>query len=136
MDDTLREAMDVDGLRALVERIETGEVNIVTVDSTEPSPLCHELLVGKAFTFLDDAEAIDRRSRSVPLRRGLPVDLNEIGTVSSEAIAEVAAQVIPEPRTCDELYELIESLVVTRAQDAWRTLFGALADVGLSLIHI
>jgi len=134
MDDTLREAMDVDGLRALVERIETGEVNIVTVDSTEPSPLCHELLVGKAFTFLDDAEAIDRRSRSVPLRRGLPVDLNEIGTVSSEAIAEVAAQVIPEPRTCDELYELIESLVVTRAQDAWRTLFGALADVGRGVV--
>ena len=130
MDDTLREAMDVDGLRALVERIESGEVDIIAVDSTEPSPLCHELLVGKAFTFLDDAEAIDRRSRAVPLRRGLPVDLNEIGTVSAEAIAEVAGQVVPEPGSADELYELIESLVVTRAQDGWRTLFDALVDAG------
>ena len=130
MDDTLREAMDVDGLRAMVERIERGQIDIVAVDSTEPSPLCHELLVGKAFTFLDDAEAIDRRSRAVPLRRGLPVDLTEIGTVSSEAITEVAGQVVPEPSSPDELYELIESLVVTRAQDGWRTMFDVLATAG------
>ena len=130
MDDTLREAMDVDGLRAMVERIERAEIDIVTVDSTEPSPLCHELLVGKAFTFLDDAEAIDRRSRAVPLRRGLPVELTEIGKVSPEAIAEVASQVIPNPTTPDELYELIESLVVTRAQDVWRPMFESLSEVG------
>ena len=130
MDDTLREAMDVDGLRAMVERIERGEIDIVAVDSTEPSPLCHELLVGKAFTFLDDAEAIDRRSRAVPLRRGLPVDLTEIGKVSPEAITEVASQVIPEPANPDELYELIESLVVTRAQDCWRPMFDELSGAG------
>ena len=130
MDDTLREAMDVDGLRAVVERIEKGEIDIVAVDSTEPSPLCHELLVGKAFTFLDDAEAIDRRSRAVPLRRGLPVDLTEIGKVSRDAIAEVAAQVLPDPASSDELYELIESLVVTRAQDTWRTLFDEVVAAG------
>ncbi len=130
MDDTLREAMDVDGLRGLVEGIETEEIEIVTVDSTEPSPLCHELLVGKAFTFLDDAEAIDRRSRAVPLRRGLPVDLTEIGTISAEAVAEVAGQVIPEPDTDDELFELIESLVVVRAQDIWRPMFEQLVLAG------
>ncbi|MFT7476676.1 MAG: ATP-dependent Lhr-like helicase, partial [Verrucomicrobiales bacterium] len=134
MDDTLREAMDVDGLRALVERIEAGELEIVTVDSTEPSPLCHELLVGKAFTFLDDAEAIDRRSRAVPLRRGLPVDLTEIGTVSAAAIAEVAEQVVPDPRSADELYELVESLVVTRAVDAWRPMFDELVAANRATI--
>ena len=130
MDDTLREAMDIDGLRGLVERLERGELEVVTVDSTEPSPLCHELLVGRAFTFLDDAEAIDRRSRAVPLRRGLPVDLTEIGTVSPDAVAEVAQQVIPDPASPDELYELIESLVVTRAQDCWRTMFDELVRAG------
>ena len=130
MDDTLREAMDVDGLREMVERIEREEIEIITVDSTEPSPLCHELLVGKAFTFLDDAEAIDRRSRAVPLKRGLPVDLTEIGTVSPEAILEVASQVMPEPASADELFELIESLVVTTAQDAWRPMFNQLVSLG------
>ncbi len=136
MDDTLREAMDVDGLRELVERLENGELEVVTVDSTEPSPLCHELLVGKAFTFLDDAEAIDRRTRAVPLRRGLPVQLHEIGTVSPEAIAEVAEQVVPRPESPDELYELLESLVVTRAVDAWRPLFRELCDAGRAFLAI
>lgn len=126
MDDTLREAMDLDGLRELVGRLEDNTLEVVTVDSTEPSPLCHELLVGKAFTFLDDAEAIDRRSRAVPLRRGLPVDLTEIGEVAPEAIAEVAGQVIPDPKTPDELYELLDSLVATRAEDAWRPMFDEL----------
>ncbi len=130
MDDTLREAMDVDGLRALVERLERNEIEVIAVDSTEPSPLCHELLVGKAFTFLDDAEAIDRRSRAVPLRRGLPVDLTEIGTVSNDAMLEVAEQVIPDPQTTDELYELLDSLIVTRAVDAWRTMFDELQRAG------
>ena len=130
MNDTLREAMDIDGLRAMVERLENDQIEVVCVDSTEPSPLCHELLVGKAFTFLDDAEAIDRRTRAVPLRRGLPVDLTEIGKVSAEAIAEVAAQVIPDPRSPDELYELLDSLVVTRPVDAWRNDFDALLAAG------
>ncbi len=130
MEDTLKEAMDLDGLRHLVSRLESGEIDVVTVDSTEPSPLCHELLVGKAFTFLDDAEAIDRRSRAVPLRRGLPVDLSEIGTVSHEAVAAVADQVIADPRNADELYELLESLVVSPAVDAWRSWFDELVEHG------
>ncbi len=130
MDDTLREAMDVDGLRELVAGIEKGDVEIVCVDSTEPSPLCHELLVGKPFTFLDDAEAIDRRTRSVPLRRGLPVDLSEIGVVSADAIAEIETQVVPSPATSDELYELIENLVIIEARDDWRPLFEQLNAAG------
>ena len=130
MEDTLKEAMDLDGLRYLVERLETGDIEVVTVDSTEPSPLCHELLVGKAFTFLDDAEGIDRRSRAVPLKRGLPVDLSEIGTVSHDAVACVADQVIPDPRNADELYELLESLVVSPATDAWRLWFDELVAAG------
>lgn len=130
MDDTLREAMDVDGLRALVQRLEDDDLEVVCVDSTEPSPLCHELLVGKAFTFLDDAEAIDRRTRAVPLRRGLPVDLSEIGRVSADAIAEVADQVIPNPTTPDELHELLDSVVVSRAVDSWRPLFDELRSSG------
>ena len=126
MDDTLREAMDLDGLRALVERLEAGTIEVITVDSTEPSPLCHELLVGKAFTFLDDAEGIDRRSRAVPLRRGLPVDLSEIGALTHDSVAVVAEQVVADPRDADELFELLESLVVSPAVDAWRMWFDEL----------
>ncbi len=130
MEDTLREAMDLDGLRELVQRLESGTIEVVTVDSTEPSPLCHELLVGKAFTFLDDAEAIDRRSRAVPLRRGLPVDLSEIGAISHEAVAAVSDQVIPDPRNADELFELLDALVVSPAVEPWRLWFDELVAAG------
>ncbi len=130
MHDTFEEAMDLSGLRALIERLENDDIEVVSVDSTEPSPLCHELLVGKAFTFLDDAEAIDRRSRAVPLRRGLPVDSSEIGSLTHDAVAEVADQVLADPRSADELYELIQSLVLTPATSAWRLWFDELVDSG------
>lgn len=136
MHDTFDEAMDLDGLRVLVTALENNEMEVVTVDSTEPSPLCHELLVGKAFTFLDDAEAIDRRSRSVPLKRGLPVDISEIGALTHDAVAEVAEQVMPDPQSADELYELVESLVVMAAVDAWRPWFDELVDAGRAVCAV
>src|SRR5262249_31728681 len=52
MYDCLHEAMDVDGLRALLTRIETGAVRITYRDATEPSPLAHEILNGRPYTFL------------------------------------------------------------------------------------
>jgi len=128
MHDTMNEAMDVDGLVALVERIESGDMEVVVSDSVEPSPLSHELLVGKPFTFLDDAEAIDRRSRTVPLRRGLAVDLTQIGSVADTAIDRVRAEAAPDVRTADELHDLLADLIRTPAQDQWQPLFGQLVE--------
>ncbi len=76
--DCLTEAMDIAGLRELIGRIEQGEVKVVVRDTTEPSVLAHEILNGRPFTYLDDAELEDRRSRAVPLRRGLPVEPHEL----------------------------------------------------------
>src|SRR5947208_15389627 len=73
LDDCLHEAMDVDGLRALLADIESGRVQVVTRDTVEPSVLAHEILNGRPFTYLDDAPLEERRSRAVQLRRGLPV---------------------------------------------------------------
>src|SRR5207249_9027667 len=71
LEDCLREAMDVDGLRALLGEIESGRVQVVTRDTVEPSVLAHEILNGRPFTYLDDAPLEERRSRAVQLRRGL-----------------------------------------------------------------
>ena len=71
--DSLTEALDCDGLVELWRRVEEGEVRFHFVDSTEPSLLAHEILTAAPYAFLDDGEAIDRRTRAVPLRRGLPV---------------------------------------------------------------
>lgn len=126
MFDTLNEGMDVDGLCELVSRLESGDLQVTCVDSVEPSPLSHELLVGPAFTFLDDAEAIDRRSRSVPLRRGIPVELTDIGGVDLSAINQVRIEADPDIRNAAELHDLLADLVRTRVRPQWQVLFDEL----------
>ncbi len=126
MFDTLNEGMDVDGLCELVSRLESGDLQVTCVDSVEPSPLSHELLVGPAFTFLDDAEAIDRRSRAVPLRRGIPVELTDIGGVDLSAINQVRVEAEPDVRNAAELHDLLVDLVRTRVRPQWQVLFDEL----------
>ena len=97
--DCLTEALDCDGLVELWRRVEAGEVRFHFVDSTEPSLLAHEILNAAPYAFLDDGEAIDRRSRTVPLRRGLPLAIQEMGRVTQEAIDRVRAEIEPAPTT-------------------------------------
>ncbi|HTC80322.1 MAG TPA: helicase-related protein, partial [Acidimicrobiia bacterium] len=130
MHDTMTEALDIDGLAALLDGIETGRVGVHFRDTTEASAFAHEILTAKPYAFLDDAEAVDRRTNAVPLRRGLPVDLSTIGRLDPEAIARVRAEVTPEPSTADDLHDLLSGLVVTPARPAWRPLFDELAARG------
>ena len=127
LEDCLREAMDIDGLAELVGSIESGRVTVVVRDTTEPSVLAHEILNGRPFTFLDDAPLEERRSRAIPLRRGLPVEPHELGRLDPAAIERVAAQVRPGPRDADELHDLLMTLTAVRPDAAWQPWFGELA---------
>ena len=111
--DTLTEALDCDGLIALWERVAAGEVRWHFVDSTEPSLLAHEILTARPYAFLDDGEAIDRRTNAVPLRRGLPTTITEGGRVTQEAIDRVRAEIEPAPTTPDELHDLLAMLLLS-----------------------
>jgi ATP-dependent Lhr-like helicase len=126
LEDCLREAMDIDGLAALVEGIESGRVAVVVRDTTEPSVLAHEILNGRPFTYLDDAPLEERRSRAVPLPRGLPVAAHELGRLDPAAIERVAAQVRPDPRDADELHDLLMTLIALRPAAEWQEMFAAL----------
>ncbi|HEU5447514.1 MAG TPA: DEAD/DEAH box helicase, partial [Acidimicrobiia bacterium] len=127
MHDTMTEALDIDGLAALLDGIESGRVGVHFRDTTEASAFAHEILTAKPYAFLDDAEAVDRRTNAVRLRRGLPVDLSTIGRLDPEAIARVREEVTPDPKSADDLHDLLLSLVVTPAQAAWRPMFDELA---------
>jgi ATP-dependent helicase Lhr and Lhr-like helicase len=126
MRDCLHEAMDIDGLRALIGGIEDGSVAVETRDTVEPSVLAHEILTGPPYTFLDDAPLEERRSHNVVLRRGLPVEPRELARLEPEAIDRVREEVRPELRTADELHDLLLSLVLARPDDAGRPLFDEL----------
>src|SRR5579884_1166137 len=51
----LHEAMDIDGLIHLLERMDEGSVRTVAVDTPEPSPFSHEVLNANPYAYLDDA---------------------------------------------------------------------------------
>jgi len=133
LDDCLHEAMDIDGLRELVAGIESGGVKVVVRDTTEPSVLAHEILNGRPFTYLDDAPLEERRSRAVQLRRGLPVEAQDLGRLDPDAIERVREEVRPEPRDADELHDLLMTVVGLRPVDDWEAWFDELVEARRTL---
>src|SRR5689334_7215631 len=138
MHDCLHEAMDIDGLKALVRRFEEGTVRVHFVDTVEPSVLAHEILNGAPFTYLDeDTEIGERRSRAVPLRRGLPVDARELGRLDPAAIERVRAEATPDVRDPDELHDVLLSLIAAKPRPEWADHFEALVRDGRSFeVHL
>ncbi len=129
MSDCLGEAMDIEGLKALLRRFEEGTVRLHFVETVEPSVLAHEILGGAPYTYLDeDTEIGERRSRAVPLRRGLPVEPRELGRLDADAIERVRDEAMPDVRDPDELHDLLLSLVVGSPRPEWTEHFNALAS--------
>jgi ATP-dependent Lhr-like helicase len=128
--DCLHEAMDIDGLVALLGRIESGAVRVHFVESTEPSVLSHEILNGKPFTFLDDAPLEERRTRAVQLRRGLPLHAEALGRLDAAALERVRGEAASDVRGPEELHDLLLSAIVWRPQPDYAAWFAPLAEAG------
>jgi ATP-dependent Lhr-like helicase len=128
--DCLHEASDVDGLVHLLEGIESGTIRTHFRESPEPSPLAHEILNGRPYTFLDDAPLEERRTRAVALRRGLPESVRDLGELDREAIARVRDEARPVPRDAEELHDLLLELLVLRPQADWSVWFDQLLQEG------
>ncbi len=124
--DCLHEAIDIEGLVGLLESVEKGDVGVHFRETTEPSPLAHEILSGRPYTFLDDAPLEERRTRAVQLRRGLPVAPGDLGRLDGDAISRVREEAWPEPRDPDELHDLLLSLVACLPRPEWKAYFDAL----------
>jgi ATP-dependent helicase Lhr and Lhr-like helicase len=113
MKDVLSEAMDLDGLIALLAGIRTGAIRCLAVDSTSPSVFAHELLNAFPYAFLDDAPLEERRARAVSMRGMVPDKLlGEAGRLDQAAIDELREECRPDVRDEHELHDLLCSLVV------------------------
>jgi ATP-dependent Lhr-like helicase len=117
--DCLHEAMDIDRLQEVMERVDRGEIRMHARDTTEPSPFAHEILNGKPYTYLDDAPLEERRTRAVSLRRTLPEHQRDLGVLDLAAIERVREDARPAPRDADELHDLLQLMIVANSGSEW-----------------
>src|SRR5436309_15026 len=106
--DCLLEAMDFPGLKGVLEGMAAGQLALVARDTTEPSPLAHEVINAKPYAFLDDAPLEERRTQAVITRRGLDVrTADELGRLDQAAIDRVRDEAWPEVGSADELHDAL-----------------------------
>jgi ATP-dependent helicase Lhr and Lhr-like helicase len=112
MKDVLTEAMDIDGLKALLSGIQEGRIRCLAVDTPVPSQFSHEILNANPYAYLDDAPLEERRARAVEMRRILPESvLEEVGKLDQAAIAQVRQEAWPDVRDADELHDVLHTLI-------------------------
>ncbi len=131
IDNCLHEAMDLEGLKAILDRMGEGTLRTVAVDTREPSPFSHELLNANPYAFLDDAPLEERRTRAVQMRRSLSTeDAKNLGTLDPAAIAQVAEESWPVVRDEHELHDALLTLIVLPPVDEWHEWYQALERAG------
>ncbi len=131
--DCLTEAMDLDGLTAVLRAIEHKEIDCVAVDTPTPSPFSHEILNANPYAFLDDAPLEERRARAVEMRRTLPPELlGQVGALDPAAIEEVEREAWPVVRDADEFHDALLTLVWVPVEQAeqWAAYLPRLIDEG------
>jgi ATP-dependent Lhr-like helicase len=147
----LEESTDLPRTVQLLDGIERGSIRVVSVDSIAPSVFAHRLLLAWDYSFLDDGERANRRSRTVTMNRGMAEDvfrkedLSEM--LTNEAVDTVVAEVSGrapgrKPRSRDELCELIRAHgsltpfeIEQRLGDNWRVMLHEL-DAENRIAHI
>jgi ATP-dependent Lhr-like helicase len=112
----LEESADLPRLVPMLEAVERGAIRVVTVDSIAPSVFAHRILLAWDYSFLDDGERANRRSRTVTMNRAMAEEVMRTEDLSamlaSDAIAAVEAEVggrstSRRARDPEELLELI-----------------------------
>jgi len=139
MKDVLTEAMDLEGLQAVLTAIRDGSIRCLAVDTPVPSQFSHEILNANPYAYLDDAPLEERRSRAVQMRRVLPeAVLNEVGRLDQAAIARVREEARPDVRDADEMHDTLQTLIALPEQvpdtewqelvEHWRPLISELLE--------
>ncbi len=140
MHDCLTEAMDVERWLGLLGDIKSGRVELVPIETREPSPFSHQLLNANPYAFLDDAPLEERRTRAVNTRRTLAIDeVKDLAKLDPLAIVQVAEDAWPIVRDADELHDALMNFVVLPEDEGreWSQWLGQLTRSGrAALVHV
>lgn len=110
--DCLNDAVDLDGLKQVLQGIERGEVQFFAKDVPMPSVFAHQILNAMPYAFLDNAPLQERRARAVIMRRALPEHVDELGKLSPEAVRSASEDAWPVVRNPDEMHDALIGLIL------------------------
>jgi ATP-dependent Lhr-like helicase len=135
--DCLEEAMDFEGLRAVLGRIHRGELRLIARDTPEPSLFAHEILNARPYAFLDDAPLEERRSRAVQSRRATDLTSAATGdqdfyrkaltTIAADPGVDVMIPIVPSP-TKKNLLQTVDIMNQCGKQTAMLWVGGCMDD--------
>ena len=133
--DCLHEVMDIDGLKALLQGIASGNVEVECCDLTHPSPLSREILNARPYAFLDDGAAEERRTLAVAARQDLSwEEAGNLASLDDEVLRQVALDAWPKVDGPDALHDaLLQAGFLTDKEiddGDWRTVLQTLIDDG------
>ncbi len=135
IENSLHEAMDLDGLRAVLEDMEAGRIRTVAIDTRQASQFSHEIVNANPYAYLDDAPLEERRTRAVQLRQTLGTDVTGgDGILEPALIDEIGREVWPEARDADELHDALLTLVRMPPFEEWQAFYDELAAGGRASI--
>ncbi|HEX3682327.1 MAG TPA: DEAD/DEAH box helicase [Bryobacteraceae bacterium] len=131
IENCLYEAMDVNGLRRILEDIDQGRIRTVAIDTSQASQFSHEILNANPYAYLDDAPLEERRTRAVQLRQRLGTDVTGgEGVLDPATVEEISAEAWPEARDADELHDAMLTLVRMPPVEGWQEFFAELLAAG------
>ena len=141
----LSEALDLNGLIAVLAGMRTGAIRCLAVDTTTPSAFAHELLNANPYAFLDDAplrRAAGTSSKHARHGAGQAVG-RSAGRLDPVAIAELRDECWPDVRDEHELHDLLCSLTMLPEETLalpgtvdWTEFFARLALHGRATVGV
>ena len=109
----LQDVFDLPALKRILRGLQTRELDLVEVETASASPFASSLLFAYVATYMyeDDTPAAERRAQALSLDRDLLRELlgqEELrDLLDPAALADVEAQLAGDPRSPDELHDLL-----------------------------
>ena len=107
MRDCLTQAMDLHNFVDMVTKIEQGTIEVYGKDTVQPSVFAQQILNAQPYAFLDDAPLEERRARAVSLRRALPDNPLDLGSLDQQSIEDCSRNAWPRMRDKEELHDAL-----------------------------